>query len=335
MRITHWRSAVAASVAMAGLVGWLAGPTGASTPPLPHARMWHGMRIQSLDAVPAQFLHARAAASSHPLSPLASSAWAAATRLARSESTATAGTMTIPLTGTTTTGTPTTTTGTTGTPPPTTGPPPDVILSNESTFSRWAYVNARVWIRRHPWSTAKRIVRTHWFTEDGFPEVYLALRKHTDPRGHVWIDIRIPRRPNGQTGWVPRRALGRLHLTHQLIVVNRAKTRMYLYDRGRQVWSAPVGVGKASTPTPAGHFWIRERFKIAQRSSGYYPYAFGTSDYSTLTDWPGGGVVGIHGPYYDPQGIPGHISHGCIRLEVAADAWLAHHITLGVPLHVI
>ncbi len=81
-----------------------------------------------------------------------------------------------------------------------------------------------------------------------------------------------------------------------------------------------MAVGRPSTPTPAGRFWIRERFKIADRQSGYWPYAFGTSDYSTLTDWPGGGVVGIHGPYHQPQAIPGRVSHGCIRLHTADDA---------------
>jgi lipoprotein-anchoring transpeptidase ErfK/SrfK len=85
------------------------------------------------------------------------------------------------------------------------------------------------------------------------------------------------------------------------------------------------GVSCSSTPAPAGHFWIDERSQITDPSSGYYPYAFGTTDYSTLTDWPGGGVVGIHGPYYDAQGIPGYISHGCIRLGVTDDFWLAAH----------
>jgi lipoprotein-anchoring transpeptidase ErfK/SrfK len=109
---------------------------------------------------------------------------------------------------------------------------------------------------------------------------------------------------------------------------------MTVYDRGHQIWSAPVAVGKPSTPTPAGRFWIRERFKVENRHSGYWPYAFATSDYSTLTDWPGGGVVGIHGPYYQPQDIPGRVSRGCTRLRVRDDAWLAHHVGLGTPIDV-
>jgi lipoprotein-anchoring transpeptidase ErfK/SrfK len=53
----------------------------------------------------------------------------------------------------------------------------------------------------------------------------------------------------------------------------------------------------------------------------------------TLSDWPGGGV-GIHGPYYDAPGIPGYVSHGCIRLHVSDVFWLAAHLKLGTPLHV-
>jgi lipoprotein-anchoring transpeptidase ErfK/SrfK len=83
---------------------------------------------------------------------------------------------------------------------------------------------------------------------------------------------------------VKRAALGVLHLTHQLLVVNRERLRMYFYIDGHLRWSAPVAVGKPGTPTPPGRFWIRERFRIDDPRSGYWPYAFGTSDYSTLTD---------------------------------------------------
>jgi hypothetical protein len=213
--------------------------------------------------------------------------------------------------------------------------PSDQLLSNETTFTRWAYVAQRDEIHRAPVASSPGVTRLRWFTPDGFPATYLSLRAHWDASGQEWVEVRIPGRPNGRTGWVPRAALGPFHLTHLLVVVNRERLRMYVYSDGRRIWSAPVGVGKPSTPTPAGHFWIDERFKIANPRSGYWPYAFGTTDYSTLTDWPGGGVVGIHGPYYEPQLIPGRISHGCIRLKDAADHWLARHVGLGTPIHVV
>jgi hypothetical protein len=211
----------------------------------------------------------------------------------------------------------------------------DQVLSNEKTFTRWAYVTNIAWIHQTPSRSSPRVGRLSWYTADSFAAIYLVLREHRDSRGREWVKLRIPGRPNGRTGWVQRGALGSFHLTHQLVVVDRGQRRMYFYSRGRRIWTAPVGVGRPGTPTPTGHFWIDERFKIADPSSGYYPYAFGTTDYSTLSDWPGGGVVGIHGPYYDPAGIPGYISHGCIRLKVSDDFWLAGHLSLGTPLHVI
>jgi L,D-transpeptidase-like protein len=206
------------------------------------------------------------------------------------------------------------------------------VLSNEKTFTRWARVTHNVEIRAAPDSGSPSLARLHFLTEDGFPEVYLLLAARRDAQGREWVKLRIPMRPNGRVGWVPRGALGPFHLTHELLVVDRRRLRLSLYDSGRLRWSAPVGIGKASSPTPAGHFWIRELFKLTDPSSGYYPYAFGTADYSTLTDWPGGGVVGIHGPFHQPQLIPGRPSHGCIRLRTTDDGWLGTHVAVGTPL---
>jgi hypothetical protein len=209
-------------------------------------------------------------------------------------------------------------------------PPANGRLSNERTLSRWAYSVGTPWILAQPNAHARRVARMHLWTEDGFPEVYLLLARRGD-----WVEVRIPMRPNGHVGWVRREALGDFHATTQQLVLNRARLRIYLFDRGRLRWSAPVGIGRPGMPTPAGHFWLRERFKITDPSSGYWPYAFGTADYSVLTDWPGGGVVGIHGPFGPESLIPGRPSHGCIRLRRADDGWLGTHVGIGTPLRII
>ena len=215
-------------------------------------------------------------------------------------------------------------------------PPPPTItaLSNERTATTWAHPLEEVSIRARPLATARTIARTHLATEDGFPDVYLLLSARTDASGLEWVRLRIPGRPNGRTGWVPRAALGEFHVTHWLIEIHLSARRLQAYDNGKLRFSAPVGVGKPSTPTPPGHFWIREIFRLANRSNPYWPYAMGTSDYSTLTDWPGGGVVGIHGDFGEPQLIPGDPSHGCVRMHAGDLAWLAPHITLGTPVHI-
>lgn len=215
------------------------------------------------------------------------------------------------------------------------GPGESSVLSNERTYTRWANPAYLGPIFSQPDGSSKRLGRLHWRTEDGFPEVYLLLREHITNAGYPWVQLRIPGRPNGRTGWVRRSALGRYNMSHWLIVVNRDYEQMTAYNFGRKVFQAPVGVGKPSTPTPSGHFWIRERFRVMDPSSPYFPYAMGTADYSTLSEWPGGGVVGIHGAWGQPWLIPGDPSHGCIRMHNNNDAWLVPRVPVGTPLHVI
>ena len=60
-----------------------------------------------------------------------------------------------------------------------------------------------------------------------------------------------------------------------------------------------------------------EQLYMGGAGSVYGPVAFITSATSpTLTDWPGGGIVGVHGTN-TPGLIPGRISHGCVRLRNA------------------
>jgi lipoprotein-anchoring transpeptidase ErfK/SrfK len=90
-------------------------------------------------------------------------------------------------------------------------------------------------------------------------------------------------------------------------------------------------VGKASTPTPAGRFWVREKMSTGNPGGAYGPWALGTSAYSPMSDWPGGGVVGIHGTN-QPWLVPGRPSHGCVRMPNAAIRRLVGLIGVGTPV---
>ncbi len=206
-------------------------------------------------------------------------------------------------------------------------------LSNLKTLSRWAYPQAAIAARVYPDAHARTVGYLHFLTPDGQAEVYLALRSYTKG-GQTWIEVPIPGRPNGRKGWVPSWALGELHVTHQYLRVDRERLKITLYRDGRPIWRAPVGVGRPSLPTPAGHFYITEKL-VAIGGPFYGPYAFGTSAYApTLSEWPGGGVVGIHGTD-EPQLIPGYPSHGCIRLRNGDIAQLWHMVEVGTPLEIV
>lgn len=207
----------------------------------------------------------------------------------------------------------------------------DARLSDELRLSRYAGAVARAPVRRRPSTSAPRVGRLHYLTEDGPFEVYPVLESHVGDGGRTWLRIRLPGRPNGRIGWVARDALGPLQSVRTMLRVDRARLRARLYRRGRLVWSSPIGIGKRSTPTPAGHFWIRTRLRGLRGDPVYGPYAFGTADYSVLSDWPGGGVIGIHGTD-EPQLIPGRPSHGCIRVPNAAVTRLWRLMPVGTPV---
>jgi L,D-transpeptidase-like protein len=187
-----------------------------------------------------------------------------------------------------------------------------------------------------PSRAAPAVGRLHFLTEDGQAEVYLALTKvRVAQTGVTWIEVSVPKRPNHVTGWVAASALGTLHLVRGRLVIRRSKLRATLYNgAGHAIWRAPIGIGRASLATPAGHFYVREKLR-AIGSPMYGPFALGTSAYAPkLTDWPGGGVVGIHGTD-QPQLIPGRPSHGCIRLRNADITRLWHLTPVGLPIDVV
>ena len=151
-------------------------------------------------------------------------------------------------------------------------------------------------------------------------------------RGATWMQIRVPGRPNGRTGWVHRDALSSLHKIHTALTINQRTLTATLTKRTRVIWSSRVGMGAPGTPTPKGRFWIRERLHGFGGSFG--PWAFGTSAYSNvLTGWPGGGVIGIHGTD-QPGLIPGRPSHGCVRVPNWKVSQLAKLMPIGTPVRI-
>jgi lipoprotein-anchoring transpeptidase ErfK/SrfK len=221
-------------------------------------------------------------------------------------------------------------------PPAAPAPPVEVGLSHSRTVSYWAYPQQAAIVRRNPSRAAPAVGRLHFLTEDDQAEVYVARRQaRVAQTGVTWIEVAVPRRPNNVSGWVPVSALGRLRVARGRLVVSRSRRRATFYDgKGRAIWEAPVGVGRPSLPTPAGHFYVREKLR-AIGSPLYGPYALGTSAYAPkLTDWPGGGVVGVHGTD-QPQLIPGRPSHGCVRLRNPDITRLWHLISVGTPVDVV
>lgn len=208
-------------------------------------------------------------------------------------------------------------------------------LSDERTLSRWAYVLERTTAYSEPSIGARALKRLRTLTPDRTPELVLALRHRTTDDGQVWVQVRLPMRPNNTTGWVKRSALGRLRAVTTALRINRRRLRATLYNRGRRAWSSHIGVGRPRWPTPAGRFYVRERLVPLERNGIYGVFAFGLSAYSSvLTDWPGGGMIGVHGTN-QPEILPGRVSHGCVRVPNRRIARLRKLMPLGTPVEIV
>ena len=149
-----------------------------------------------------------------------------------------------------------------------------------------------------------------------------------------WLLVRLPGRPNSGTGWIH---LGgtRQFVTSWHIVVSIAARRVSVYFHGRLAERFAAVVGKPSTPTPTGTFFVEETVRMPASMPGG-PFALATSARSNvLQEFDGGpGQIAIHGR----DGLGGDLgqaeSHGCMRLATPAIDWLAARIGPGVPVDI-
>lgn len=150
--------------------------------------------------------------------------------------------------------------------------------------------------------------------------------------GAEWLEVHLPIRPNGSTGWVDRSAV-ELSRNPFRIEISTAEHRLEVFRSGQRWISTTVAIGTGETPTPLGHFYIIELLQPPTADGPYGSFAFGLSGFSeTLTSFAGGdGVVGIHGTN-DPDSLGSDVSHGCVRVANDVIESLAGTIPLGTPV---
>jgi hypothetical protein len=206
-------------------------------------------------------------------------------------------------------------------------------LDDGPELTRWAHVRHAVAARAGPGRARRVVARVAGLTPEGTVMALPVTGRRTGRHGRLWMRVVLPVLPNGTSGWVPRRALGAYEVSHHRLIVDLARERLTLLDRGRVVLRAPVGIGQSRWPTPRGTFLVRNRLE-RYASPQYGPVAFGTSARSpTLTDWPAGGFIGIHGTDR-PDLVPGRISHGCVRLRNPDMLRLARLMPVGTPVEI-
>ena len=117
------------------------------------------------------------------------------------------------------------------------------------------------------------------------------------------------------------------------IVIVPSRSELIVYRAGRPVRMFPAVVGKPSTPTPPGDFYVEESIALRHTDPGA-PFALALSARSTvLQEFAGGpGQIAIHGRANIIGKLGTAVSHGCIRLDTEAICWLASHVGPGAPV---
>src|SRR5262245_8404220 len=204
------------------------------------------------------------------------------------------------------------------------------LSSDGASSYRYAFVMRRVTARRAPSRTAAPVAKLKLVSPEKTTNLVLALDGRRTASG-AWIRVRLPVLPNNTTGWVPRRSLSDWKVVRTHLVVDLRRMRLTLYRKGGPVFSTLVAVGRPQAPTPRGEFFVRNQL-YGFHDPFYGPIAFGTSARTErLTEWPGGGFIGIHGTNL-PGLIPGRVSHGCIRMRNDQILRLAKLMPVGTPL---
>jgi lipoprotein-anchoring transpeptidase ErfK/SrfK len=191
-----------------------------------------------------------------------------------------------------------------------------------------------VLVRAAPRMSARVVKVMHEFRKDFRLQIVLAVGQARGPHKARWVKLSLPGRPNGERGWVPRAAVG-LHRVQRIVVVHRGARFLDVrrVSDDKVLFRAPVAVGKPGAETPLGrNYYVTARF--TPKNAFFGTYALETSAYSRLSEWPGGGVVGIHGTD-EPQLIGQAVSHGCIRM-LNRDVDRLHRLApLGTPINIL
>jgi lipoprotein-anchoring transpeptidase ErfK/SrfK len=161
----------------------------------------------------------------------------------------------------------------------------------------------------------------------GFRRAFLVLGEDGE-----FLEVLLPERPNGSTGWVRASDIEVEQVTHEVQVDLEARTLRW-FENGNVVLETPVAIGALDYPTPTGQFFVTDLLDTGESGGAYGPYAIGLSGYSNvLTEFGGGdGQIGIHGTN-DPSTIGQDVSHGCVRVPNDVIARLATELSIGTPV---
>jgi lipoprotein-anchoring transpeptidase ErfK/SrfK len=193
-------------------------------------------------------------------------------------------------------------------------------------------------------SEPSRELENPWLVDPDVPtskvtQVFLVKEQRTD-----WVQVLLPVRPNGSTGWVkasdvsvtPNTFAIKIELAKHTITVTNADQVIYTGKVAVGATDPPLPDAGKPTPTPTGEYYLRVLLQAPDPNTVYGPYAYGLSSHSdTLNEFAGGDAeIGIHGNN-DASVLGKNATHGCVRMDNAAITMLSKQLPLGTPVDIV
>jgi lipoprotein-anchoring transpeptidase ErfK/SrfK len=193
-------------------------------------------------------------------------------------------------------------------------------------------------------TTPSRQLENPWLVDPNVPtskvtQVFLVKEQRTD-----WIQVLLPVRPNGSTGWVktadvsvtPNTFAIKIQLAKHTITVTNAEKVLYTGKVAVGATDPPLPDAGKPTPTPTGEYYLRVLLQAPDPNTVYGPYAYGLSSHSDVLDEFAGGdaEIGIHGNN-DASVLGTNATHGCVRMDNAAITMLSKQLPLGTPVDIV
>lgn len=158
-----------------------------------------------------------------------------------------------------------------------------------------------------------------------------------------WVEVQVPVRPNGTTGWV-RLADVELTTTTRSVVVSLTERTLRVLDDGVVLMDVPAAIGRGATPTPTGTFTVTDLVPSTDPAGPYGPVALALDGHSEALDaFPSDNagnapdavapVLAVHGTNR-PSSVGQAASNGCPRLLNDQIVELARLAPAGTPVHI-
>ncbi|CAB4576149.1 unannotated protein [freshwater metagenome] len=149
-----------------------------------------------------------------------------------------------------------------------------------------------------------------------------------------YMKVLITARPNHTTGWVKADDVT-IAATEYRMELDLSTFHLKVFKGPDVFVETDVVIGKDSTPTPVGHYFVTEKIKNSSDTGVYGAWILPINGYSEVLDTFDSGLpqVAFHGTN-QPELVGTKASNGCVRIPNDVVTKIAETIPAGTPIDI-